>query len=203
LNSIHLILIAIFVFVITNIDDFILLLLFFGNRNYARKEIVLGQYIGISMLILISCILSLASLIIPRTWVGLMGFIPIFIGGRQLLKLRSTSYNKNAVEKLIQKSKKVFFGQYRSKIIAVAIVTISNGGDNIGVYTPLFAIHTLKQSILFITVFLIITSVMCFITYYIANHTLAGDKIKRYGHIIFPFALIGVGVWIISKSFLF
>ena len=194
---------GILVFVITNIDNFLLLLLFFGNRSYSIREIVLGQYIGISLLIFISGILSLVSLIISPAWIGLMGFIPIFIGLRQLLKLGSNRYNNNFIEKLIQKSKNKFFGQYQSKILTVSIVTFSNGGDNLAVYVPLFAIHTFGQVLLFIAVFLFITSVCCFVTFYIANFTYAVGKIKRYGHIVLPFGLIGLGVWILSKSVLF
>ena len=202
MNIIQLILLGIIVFIITNLDDFLLLLLFFGNESYSVREIVVGQYLGISLLIFISGILSLVSLIIPPTWIGLMGFLPILIGIRQFLKIRSNGYNKNFIEKLIQQSKNKMFGQFGSKIFAVSIVTISNGGDNIGVYVPLFAIHTIGQILLFIAVFLLITSVWCFMAYYIANHTYAGEKIRRYGYIIMPFALIGLGMWILSKSLL-
>ncbi len=204
MNIISLIIIGIVVFVITNIDDFLLLLLFFGNRNYKVRDIVLGQYLGLSLLILISGILSLVSLIVPAAWIGLMGFLPILIGLRQLLKLRSTSYNNNIIiEKTIQKSKNKLFGSYQSKFLAVAIVTFSSGGDNIGVYVPLFAIHTISQVFIFSAVFLFTTAIWCLITYYIANFTFTGDKIRRYGHLILPFALIGLGVWILSKSVLF
>ncbi len=203
IKLLELIALGILVFIITNIDDFLLLLLFFGNRSYKVHQIVLGQYIGLSLLILISAVLSLVSLIIPAAWIGLMGFLPILIGLRQLLKLRSKTYNENIIENLIQKSKKKIFGAYQSKFLAVSIVTFSSGGDNIGVYVPLFAISTIGQILILIAVFLFITSVWCLITYYIANHTFAGDKIRRYGHIILPFALIGLGVWILSKSILF
>ena len=199
----ELILIGIFVFSITNLDDFFLLLLFFGNQSYTVREIVLGQYIGISLLIFISGILSLVSLVVSPEWIGLMGFLPILIGLRQFLKLRSNTYNKNIIEKAIQKSKNKYIGQYGSKVFAVSIVTVSNGGDNIGVYVPLFAIHTIGQGLLLAAVFLLATAFWCYITYLIANFTYAGEKIQRYGYIVLPFALIGLGMWILSKSILF
>ena len=203
MNIIHLVLLGLFVFAITNIDDFLLLLLFFGNRNYSKSEIIIGQYVGISLLIITSGILSLVSLIVPSAWIGLMGFLPILIGLRQLLKLRSNRYNNHIIEKLVQKSKNKIFAPFQSKIFTVSIVTFSSGGDNIGVYVPLFAISTFGEILILSAIFLSITSVWCFIAYYIANHTYAGDKIRRYGHIILPFALIGLGVWILSKSILF
>ena len=203
MNIIHLVLLGLFVFAITNIDDFLLLLLFFGNRNYSKSEIILGLYVGISLLIIISGILSLVSLIVPPAWIGLMGFLPILIGLRQLLKLRSNRYNNHIIEKVIQKSKNKIFAPYQSKIFTVSIVTFSNGGDNIGVYVPLFAISTFGEILILSAIFLSTTLAWCFFTYYIANHTYAGDKIRRYGHIILPFALIGLGVWILSKSILF
>ena len=83
-------------FATTNIDDiFILLVLFSQVRTEViRKEgravrekatrkklyIVIGQYLGFSMIIFLSIIGSLSSFFIPVSWIGLLGFVPIYMG---------------------------------------------------------------------------------------------------------------------------
>ncbi|TKH92274.1 cadmium resistance transporter, partial [Bacillus cereus] len=83
-------------FATTNIDDiFILLVLFSQVRTEViRKEgravrekamrkklyIVIGQYVGFSMIIFLSIVGSLSSFFIPVSWIGLLGFVPIYMG---------------------------------------------------------------------------------------------------------------------------
>ena len=46
--------------------------------------------------------------------------------------------------------------------LAVAAVTFSNGGDNIGVYTPMFAqYNSVSQVTTLIVVFMLMTAVWC------------------------------------------
>jgi cadmium resistance protein CadD (predicted permease) len=74
-------------FIATNIDDIIVLMLFFSrlNPNFRPRHIILGQYIGFSLIILASLPGLLGGLIIPTTWIGLLGFLPIVIGIKQLM----------------------------------------------------------------------------------------------------------------------
>jgi cadmium resistance protein CadD (predicted permease) len=89
--------------------------------------------------------------------------------------------------------------------VAVATVTFSNGGDNIGVYTPLFAkYNSVSQITALATIFRAMTAVWCIVAYYLVNHPLVASKIRRrIGHIILPFVLIGLGVYILTESFVF
>jgi cadmium resistance protein CadD (predicted permease) len=86
------------------------------------------------------------------------------------------------------------------KILAITAVTFSNGGDNIGVYTPLFASSTHGEIALIISVFLVMTGVWCVMGYYLVNHNFAKEKIQQVGRWVLPFGLIGLGVIILSKS---
>lgn len=89
-------------------------------------------------------------------------------------------------------------------ILSVAAVTFSNGGDNIGVYVPMFAQYsTAPQIITIVTVFMAMTAVWCAAAYYFVNHPLVASGLRRIGHILLPFVLIGIGVYIIAESFLF
>jgi cadmium resistance protein CadD (predicted permease) len=83
-------------------------------------------------------------------------------------------------------------------------VTFSNGGDNIGVYTPLFAKYSSAFEVAtLVSVFMAMTAVWCAIGYYLVNHPLFEKYMRRFGRVVLPFVLIGLGVYIIAETFLF
>lgn len=86
-----LIAIGVSAFVATNIDDIFVLMMFFSSfysssMAFPVRQIVLGQYIGIGLLIAISALGSLISLVVPPYIIGLLGIVPIAIGTRRLVQ---------------------------------------------------------------------------------------------------------------------
>jgi cadmium resistance protein CadD (predicted permease) len=83
-------------------------------------------------------------------------------------------------------------------------VTFSNGGDNIGVYVPLFSKYgSLSQITTLTVVFIAMTAAWCITSYYFVNHPLVASRIRHIGNIVLPFVLIGLGIYILAESFLF
>lgn len=77
-------------------------------------------------------------------------------------------------------------------------VTFSNGGDNIGIYVPLFAKYNSSFEVMDIfTIFMVMTAVWCIIAYYLVRHPLIATRTKKTGHIIFPLVLIGLSIYIL------
>ena len=75
--------------------------------------------------------------------------------------------------------------------------TLANGGDNLGVYIPLFA--SAPETIpLYGVVFALMTGLWCFVGYLLANNRVVGEHVRRYGHAVLPFVLITLGLWILS-----
>ena len=181
---------ALIAFTATNIDDLFLLVFFFGNNNYKNSHIVIGQYLGVISLIIISSMGYFFKFIIPSSLISLLGIFPILIGIKELIKLKT---HKNSDNDLNQNAE-----FKRSSIFQVALVTISNGGDNIGIYMPLFASISSSQIITIVLIFMIMIAIWCFISHSLVNHRLLRDKIEKYGHIIFPFVLIAIGIYILS-----
>lgn len=64
---------AIVVFASTNIDDAFVLVAFFADKNFRVRDVVIGQYAGVSTLYVVSAIAALISLIIPSSYIGLLG----------------------------------------------------------------------------------------------------------------------------------
>ena len=50
------------------------------------------------------------------------------------------------------------------------LVTVSNGGDNLSLYIPLFAIHTLGEAAFFVALFLVLTALWCCAGYALVKH---------------------------------
>jgi cadmium resistance protein CadD (predicted permease) len=84
--------------------------------------------------------------------------------------------------------------------LAVAGVTIANGGDNVGIYIPLFATLTVTSKVVMISIFFIMTLLWCMMAKYFVRHPLIEKTVDRYGHFITPFVLILLGLFILHES---
>jgi len=98
----YLIVLGISAFVSTIIDNiFVIIVFFYNSLKFPPYQVVIGQYIGIELLVAISIIASFISLVIPSFIIGYMGIIPIIIGIKKLLdyyknkKVRYTNSSKN------------------------------------------------------------------------------------------------------------
>lgn len=178
-------------FIATNIDDLFLLTLFFGNRNYSSRQIIIGQLSGITTLIVLSLVGATIGYLIKAEYVGLMGLFPIYLGIRQLVDL---ARNKSEDDEQVSSPK------HKSVILSVALVTIANGGDNIGVYIPLFVALNVVETTTTVGIFLAMTLLWCFIARYLTRHILLRNAIDKYGHIVTPFVLILLGIFILHES---
>ena len=84
-------------------------------------------------------------------------------------------------------------------MLAVAGVTASNGGDNLGVYIPLFA-SAIGAIPFYVIIFATMTAIWCCIGYGLVNNPWVGERIRRYGHGVLPFVLVGLGLYILSGA---
>ena len=133
-------------------------MVFFSSSVYQARHIVTGQYLGIGSLIAISALGSLLALVVPPYVIGLMGLVSIAIGTKELIEKRNNKKKPEEEEeeiiskgKLLQQSNNKGYNQDYFSFISVAAVTISNGGDNIGIYTPLFATYNSSLEVITLT----------------------------------------------------
>lgn len=185
---------AIALFVATNIDDIFILLAFFADRRLRARDIVVGQFIGMAALVLISVIAALISLVVATAYIGLLGLIPIAIGAKQLWDARARETEDDEALKPLRE------GRAHGQVLAVAAITIANGGDNIGVYTPVFAVGSSTRTIVIVAVFALMTAIWCAFAHWLVNHPTIGAVIRRYGHRVLPFVLIGLGIAILIEA---
>jgi cadmium resistance protein CadD (predicted permease) len=183
------IVLAIGLFASTNIDDLFVLLGLFSDPRYRRSDIVKGQYAGIAILFGVSVAASLISLVIAPEYIGLLGLAPIAIGLKRLLELRREGAEEAGAA--VNSS---------ANIVAVAAVTVANGGDNIGIYTPLFAIRPAVDIAIIAIVFVAMTAAWLFAAYRLTVHPRLSAPIRRYGPRVVPLVLIGLGIMILAEA---
>jgi cadmium resistance protein CadD (predicted permease) len=184
---------AILLFITTNIDDVFILLAFFADPKYRTRDIVAGQYLGIAALVAASAAISIAALMVPSTYIGLLGLLPILIGLQKLVAL--TKGDSAEDEEHIDTKN---FGA--GNALTIAAVTIANGGDNIGVYTPVFATSAFADLMIIVVVFAVLVAALVGFAHYVVNHPRIGAGVRRYAHIAVPFALIAIGVFVLYDA---
>ncbi|HEX2532597.1 MAG TPA: cadmium resistance transporter [Chitinophagaceae bacterium] len=179
-------------FVSTNMDDIFILMLFFADRNFTARQVVAGKYLGMAALILLSLAGALSGLLVPPEYLGLMGLLPVAFGVRNLIQWATRKDTETTHERTGLKTV--------PKTGQVAAVTFANGGDNIAVYTPLFATFTLQEKAMVAALFGLLVAFWCGAALYLSKHPAVARTIDRYGHMIMPVVLIGVGLYILQES---
>jgi cadmium resistance transport/sequestration family protein len=175
-------------FAATNSDDIFVLTLFFSqtSRGFRSVHIVAGQYLGFSALVAISLVGFFGGRVLPRTWVGLLGLVPVLVGIRRWIHRHDSPFHVRP--------------STSASTMTVAAVTFANGGDNIGVYTPLFATSDATRLIATLLTFYLLLAIWCFVGYALTHHPAVSRVLGWYGHIVVPFVLVGLGIYIIAKS---
>lgn len=208
MNLILTILSALGSFIVTNIDDIFVLMLLFsqassqakasngrtmkGNRIYP-KDIVIGQYLGFALLVLISLLATFGVTLIPDQWVGLLGLIPIYLGVKLFIK--GEDEDEGAILSSLNKFNKFY--------LSVAFITFANGGDNIGIYIPFFSTLNNNQLVITVVTFFIMVAVWCLIGYRLARFRYVSETLEKYGRWVIPIVFIGLGFYIMAENNIF
>lgn len=195
---------AIVLFLATNIDHLVLLTLWFvrgRGRSGSTARIFAGQYLGFGSILAVTAILGITSgFIIPEEHLRWLGLLPLLIGlkaGFDEIRERvparraadGTGEDDDDAEKLAGKP---------LSILSVAAVTIANGGDEIGVYIPVFAISEPWQIGVYVVVFLLLAGVLLTLAKLITDRAGVGELLERLEAILFPGVLIFLGILILA-----
>jgi cadmium resistance protein CadD (predicted permease) len=87
--------------------------------------------------------------------------------------------------------------------LSVSAITIANGGDNIGIYIPLFSTLGYQQLVMMIGIFLLLTYGWLRLAQYLTSHPAIASTLKKINRYLFPIVLIGLGVYIFIESNVF
>jgi cadmium resistance protein CadD (predicted permease) len=180
-------------FISSNIDDIFLLILFYLNPKFDKFEVVAGQLLGIISITAVSLAVSLLGLLVDKMYIGLFGLIPVYLGIRALWMLAKKEESEApATIDAVQRR--------NSNTLAIAGITFANGGDNIGIYVPLFATLAWWEKVATVIVFLLMTLLWCLIAKYLTKHPYVASGLNKWGHVLTPFVLILLGIYILYES---
>lgn len=187
---------AIGLFLATNIDDIIVLSLFFARGAGQRGttvRILVGQYLGFAGILGAAVLVTLgAGAFLPPEVIPYFGLIPLGLGlwaaWQAWRRRRDDDDDEGKIE-----GKKV-------AVWAVAGVTFANGGDNIGVYVPVFLSVGPAAVVAYCVVFLALVAVLVVVAKFIATRRPIAEILERWEHILFPLVLIGLGVFILISG---
>ncbi|MEH2206206.1 MAG: cadmium resistance transporter [Nostoc sp.] len=197
--------------VATTFDDNIYLTAFFSevNRTFRPQHVVVGEIIGFTALVTVSCLGFLLGLAIPSTWTGLLGILPILIGLNNLFNLnkddsaedKSANLKINSKFKGFDSRKRSLWDVIRDRqTYRVSAVTISNGGNNLGIYIPLFASNSIQNLAVIVPICYFIVCCWLFMSYTLTHQPGIALVLSRYAGKIFPFVLMWLGFRILMDS---
>ncbi|MEH1902979.1 MAG: cadmium resistance transporter [Nostoc sp.] len=188
-------------FIATNIDDIVILLLFFSqiNAQFRPRHIVAGQFLGFTVLLILSLPGLFGGLVLSKSWIGLLGLLPMSIGISSLVNWEEDS-SKEVIGVIEEAEASTITSFFSPQAYSVAAVTIANGSDNISVYVPLFASSNLETFVVIIGLFYFLLGVWCYAANKLTNNRVIADVLTRYVNNLVPFVLIGLGAFIVLKS---
>jgi len=186
-------------FIATNLDDIMILMLLFSqvSSTVQRRHIITGQYLGFTALVLASLPGFFGGLLIPQALIGMLGIVPIIIGTSRLLNSSQDSEDESLS---VSQDATSPFNFLSPQAMGIAAITFANGGDNIGIYVPLFANCTLDSLLVILTVFLSLVGLWCYLAYRLTHVPMIAEVLTRYGAVLVPFVLIGLGMMILLES---
>jgi len=187
---------AIGLFIATNIDDIVILSLFFGRgqgQPGTTRRILVGQYLGFLGILGAAVAAAFgAQVLLPEEVLPYFGLIPLGLGlwaAWQAWKNRGEDDDDEA-----QLEGK------RVSVWTVAAVTFANGGDNLGVYVPVFVSVSWGAVLAYCIVFLVLVAVLVFLAKWISSRKPIAEALERWEHILFPAVLIGLGLVILVSG---
>ena len=186
---------AIGLFAATNIDDIIVLSLFFargaGQRGTTAR-ILAGQYLGFAGILVAAILVTTgAGAFLPPAAIPYFGLIPLGLGLWAAWEAWRGDGDDDDEAKVA--GKKVGVG-------TVAGVTFANGGDNIGVYTPVFLSVEPLAVVAYCVIFLALVAVLVALAKFVATRPPIAEVLERWEGILFPIVLIGLGIVILVSG---
>jgi cadmium resistance protein CadD (predicted permease) len=186
---------AVVLFAVTNIDDIVILALFFARgagRPHLVRDIAVGQYLGFAGILAVAVAAAFGARLLPVAVLPWLGLLPVVLGlraGWQVWRARHDDDGGDGA------------GVEWAGVLGLAAVTFANGGDNIGVYVPVFATAGAAGMSGYVVVFLLLVAVWVAMGRFLATRPVVARALSRWGHVLLPVVLVGLGLLILSEGF--
>lgn len=188
-------------FASTNIDDIFLTMAFFADPRLAPGSIVMGKCVGIAAIVAASAVAAACALTAPHEWIALLGLAPLGLGLHRLWAAWRAPAGApgGAGDEPADTAADAPTGSFVPQALSVAAITAANGGDNLGVYIPVFA-RDLGMVPVYAAIFAVMTGLWCVVGHALVSHRLVAATMRRLATVLLPYVLIGLGLWILSDA---
>ncbi|KUN80978.1 cadmium transporter [Streptomyces bungoensis] len=183
-------------FAVTNIDDILVLALFFAQgagHPGSTRRIVLGQYLGFAAILAVAVAAAFGATFLPEAAIPYLGLLPLALG----LKAARQAWKDHRDGSGDEEEQAREGGPVP---LEVAAVTFANGGDNIGVYVPVLATAGNGGMSVYAVVFLVLVAVWCLAGEFFATRPVIAKALARWGHVLLPLVLIAIGLLILIEG---
>ena len=181
-------------FIGTNIDDIVVDTILFADIKSRRQFYagIFGKYLGIGLLVLISLFGAFLVRGVPKAYIRLLGLIPIGLGIRAWIEYRN-SQDDDHDEMERADSAKAF-------LLRIALISIANGADNVGVYIPLFAGYSWTELISMIVTFAALILLWCLLAKRLSDLPVLNRFIAKHKQKIIPVVFVALGLYILLNG---
>lgn len=149
---------------------------------------MLGQYLGFAAILAVAVAAAFGATFLPESAIPYLGLLPLALGLKAAWQAWKSHRDRGEDE------------EGGPSPLEVAAVTFANGGDNIGVYVPVFATAGVGGMSVYAVVFLVLVAVWCFAGRYFATRPVVAKALARWGHILLPLVLIAIGLLILIEG---
>lgn len=182
---------AVGLFAVTNIDDILILALFFAQgagRRGTLRSVATGQYLGFTGILVVAGAAAFGASFLPGAALPFLGLLPLALGVKAAVQAWRHRHDSGDERETVGGG---------PGALGVAAVTFANGGDNIGVYVPVFTTAGAGGTSVYVVVFLVLVAVWVAAGRYFATRPAVAELLSRWGHVLLPVVLIGLGLLIL------
>lgn len=116
---------------------------------------------------------------------------------------QGTIDSDNSIWWFPQLTSRIFRSYIHPNTLMVMLVILSEGGEEIAVFLPLFAISSLSATIFLLFVFYCLVGLQIFVAYHLVNFQGFSKSLSLYSKNFVPILLIGLGLYVLKDSVLF
>ena len=176
-------------YISTNIDDiFVIMILLAQAAKGTKGKLIAGHFLGVGIVTAISMLGAFGLQNLPLKYVGILGLVPIGMGIKAWLDHKKGADDDDAPE------------AQSVSLLSMAMITLGNGADNVGVYIPLFTGFSGAERIGAVVVFAVMTALWIFLANSLAEFPKVKSVIEKHKTIAIPLVFIALGVFIIVDS---
>ena len=167
----------------TNIDDIFVIMILLASAGAAKSKLIAGHFLGVGLITAISMLGALGLQNLPLKYVGLLGLVPIALGIKAWFHRDEDESEAKG-----------------TGVLSMAMITLGNGADNVGVYIPLFTGFSGLERIGAVIIFAVMTALWVWLANSLAEFPKIKAVIEKYKFIAIPVVFIALGVFIILDS---